>query len=133
VTRYIIGWLLILVISGCREQRAVQSSTNNSRDSQPMNSSPSPTPSGKSDESPPAQVKVYLNPLAVLLAGAEKQKGQPLTREEVMHVRDTAVFIMMSPDQAEKFYKSLDSQVPIHRMNPDRVWEEWQEIRGQVK
>ena len=26
------------------------------------------------------QVKVYLNPLVMLLAGAEKQKGHPLTR-----------------------------------------------------
>jgi hypothetical protein len=82
--------------------------------------------------SQPEQVKVFLNPLVVLLAGAEKQKGRPLTREEVLEIRDKAAFVMMSPEQAEKFYESLDAQVPVHRMNPDRIWEEWQEIRDRL-
>ena len=81
----------------------------------------------------PSQVKVFLNPLVVLLAGAERKKGQPLTREEVLKIRDNAVFVTMSPEQAQEFYTSLDAQVSVHRMNPDRVWEEWQEIRHQVK
>jgi hypothetical protein len=79
------------------------------------------------------QVKVFPNPLVMLLAGAEKQKGRPLTREEVLAVRDSAAHIMMPPAQAKKFYESLDSQVPVHRMNPDRVWEEWQEIRDKLE
>ena len=85
------------------------------------------------DGTQPSQVKVFLNPLVMLLAGAEKQKGQPLTREEVLEIRDSAAFIMMSPDSARKFYSSLDAQTPVHRMDPDRIWEEWQEIRGQLK
>lgn len=80
-----------------------------------------------------SQVKVYLNPLVVLLAGAEKQKGRPLTREEVLAVRDSAAHVMMSPEQAKKFYESLESQSPVHRMNPDRVWEEWQEVRQHLQ
>jgi hypothetical protein len=40
---------------------------------------------------------------------------------------------MMPPEQAKKFYESLDSQVPVHRMNADRVWEEWQEIRDKLE
>ena len=40
-------------------------------------------------------VKVYLNPLHMLLAGRERQKGSPLTREEVLEVRDNAASIMM--------------------------------------
>jgi hypothetical protein len=79
------------------------------------------------------QVKVFLNPLVMLLVGAEKQKGRALTREEVLAVRDSAAHIMMPPEQAKKFYESLDSQVPVHRMNPDRVWEEWQEIRSKLE
>lgn len=79
------------------------------------------------------QVKVFLNPLVMLLAGAEKRKGRPLTREEVLAVRDSAAHIMMPPEQATKFYENLDSQVPVHRMNPDRVWEEWQEIRDKLQ
>ncbi len=77
-------------------------------------------------------VKVYLNPLMALLHGAERTKGSYLTQEEVLSIRDNAAFIMMAPEQASVFYRSLDAQVAVHRMNPDRLWEEWQEIRDHV-
>jgi hypothetical protein len=77
--------------------------------------------------------KVYLNPLMMLLHGAERKKGSYLTQEEVLSIRDSAAFVMMSPGQATIFYRSLDSQVPVHRMNPDNLWEEWQEIRDHVE
>jgi hypothetical protein len=38
----------------------------------------------------------------------------------------------MTRSQAVKFYAALDAQTPIPRLDPDRIWEEWQEIRGQV-
>jgi len=79
------------------------------------------------------QVKVFLNPLILLLDGHERQKGRPLTREEVLAVRDSAAHIMMPPDQAKQFYESMDSRVPVHRIDPDRVWEEWQEIRDKLE
>ena len=78
------------------------------------------------------KVKVYLNPLHAMLHAAEKSKGSPLSEVEVLRVRDTTVAVDMTPDQAERFYASLDAQVSVHRMNPDRVWEEWQEIRDVV-
>lgn len=78
------------------------------------------------------KVKVYLNPLHAMLHAAEKSKGSPLSEVEVLQVRDTTVAVDMTPEQAERFYASLDAQVSVHRMNPDRVWEEWQEIRGVV-
>jgi hypothetical protein len=56
-----------------------------------------------------------------------------LTEAEVLAVRDSAVSVQMTESQAEKFYESLDSQVPVHRMNPDRIWEEWQEIREKIE
>jgi len=77
-------------------------------------------------------LRVYLNPLHAMLGAAEKQKGSPLTEAEVLHVRDTTVAIDMTPKQAEKFYASLDAQMPIGRLNPARLWEEWQEVRDQV-
>ncbi len=82
---------------------------------------------------PQGQIKVYLNPLVMLLAGSERQKGRPLTRDEVHHIRDSAAHMMMTPDEAKKYYAILDSKAPVHRMNPDRIWEEWQEIRTQVR
>jgi len=87
-----------------------------------------------SDQVPDAaQVKVFLNPLIMILAGAEKQKGKPLSREEVLAIRDQSPFVMMAPEQAQRFYAKLDSQVRVHRINPDRIWEEWQEIRAAGK
>jgi len=77
-------------------------------------------------------VKVYLNPLHAMLGAAEKKKGSPLTEAEVLHVRDTTVAIDMTPEQAEKFYASLDALMPIGRLNPARIWEEWQEVRDHV-
>jgi hypothetical protein len=87
-------------------------------------------PESNSDQK---MVTVYLNPLHALLAGAERQKGSPLTEEEVLHVRDTCVSIQMTPEKARIFYASLDAQVDVGRMDPDRVWEEWQEIRDKLE
>lgn len=78
-------------------------------------------------------VTVFLNPLIMLLAGAERKKGQPLTELEVLHIRDTAVCTQMTLSQAEKFYASLDSQMRIPRLDPARVWEEWQAMRDQFE
>jgi hypothetical protein len=77
-------------------------------------------------------VIVFLNPLALLLASRERQKGAPLTEAEVLAVRDHAACTQMTRSQAVKFYAALDAQTPIPRLDPDRIWEEWQEIRGQV-
>lgn len=77
-------------------------------------------------------VKVYLNPLHAMLGAAEKKKGSPLTEVEVLHIRDTTVAIDMTPAQAEKFYASLDAQMPIGRLDPARLWEQWQEVRNHV-
>jgi hypothetical protein len=74
-------------------------------------------------------VKVFLNPLVTLLAAQEKQKGAPLTREEVLAIRDAALCVMMTEAQAEMFYGSLDAQVRVPRIDPTRCWEEWQVIR----
>jgi hypothetical protein len=79
-----------------------------------------------------AQVKVFLNPLIMVLAGRERYKGSPLTRDEVLAIRDTAQFVMMTPRQAQRFYADLDARVPVPRLDPDHVWEEWQEVRLQV-
>jgi hypothetical protein len=79
-----------------------------------------------------ATVRVYLNPLYAMLHAAEQRKGSPLTEAETLQVRDTTVAVDMTKEQAERFYASLDAQVQVHRMNPDRIWEEWQEIRHHI-
>jgi hypothetical protein len=78
---------------------------------------------------PEPMVPVFLNPLVMLLAGRERQKGSPLTEGEVREVRNGAVSTQMPLSQAEKLYASLDAQMPIPRLNPERIWEEWQAAR----
>jgi hypothetical protein len=78
---------------------------------------------------PEPMVTVFLNPLVMLLSGREKQKGSALTEAEVLEVRDNAACTQMPLSQAEKFYASLDAQMPIPRLNPERIWEDWQEAR----
>ena len=82
---------------------------------------------------PEPTVVVFLNPLAMLLAGRERQKGSPLTEAEVLAVRDEAACMQMPLSQAEKFYATLDAQMAIPRLNPERIWDEWQAIRESVK
>ncbi|EMI40279.1 hypothetical protein RRSWK_07239 [Rhodopirellula sp. SWK7] len=82
---------------------------------------------------PEPKVTVFLNPLVMLFSGAERQKGSPLTRDEVLAIRDGAQCAMMTESQARKFYASMDSQMPVPRINPERCWEEWQELRDQLE
>ena len=98
-----------------------------------QSTSGSPDVNDKPMNSEQPTVTVYLNPLMMLLVGAERQKGTPLTEAEVLAVRDSAVSMPMTPSQAKKFYETLDSEIPVHRMNPDRIWEEWQEIRDKIE
>ena len=78
-------------------------------------------------------VTVYLNPLAMLLAARERQKGSPLSKAEVLQVRDTAVCTQMPRSKAERFYAALDARMPIPRLDPERVWEQWQAMRDRVQ
>jgi hypothetical protein len=71
-------------------------------------------------------------PLARLLAARERQKGTPLTEAEVLEVRDGAACTQMPLSQAERLYAALDAQMPIPRLHPERIWEEWQAVREQV-
>lgn len=81
---------------------------------------------------PEQLVTVFLNPLAMLLAAREKQKGSALTEAEVLEIRDGAACMRMPLAQAEKFYESLDAQSPIPRLNPEQVWEQWQLVRDRL-
>lgn len=81
---------------------------------------------------PEPTVTVFLNPLVMLLVARERQKGSPLTEAEVLEVRDEAACTQMPLSQAERFYAALDAQLPIPRLAPERVWEQWQAVRDQV-
>lgn len=81
---------------------------------------------------PETTVVVFLNPLMMLLTARERQKGAPLTEAEVLEVRDGAACTRMPLSQAERFYTSLDARMPIPRLNPERLWEQWQAVRDRI-
>jgi hypothetical protein len=78
------------------------------------------------------KVLVFLNPLVMLLAGAEQKKGSPLTREEVLAIRDSAICTPMPLSQAKKFHEGMAQQFPnlYPPINSERCWEEWQALNG---
>lgn len=73
-----------------------------------------------------AMVPVYVPSLFDLLVCAEKKKGAPLTRDEVLSVRDTATVVMMHKDRAEEMTRSR----VVDDLDPDNVWDEWQKRRA---
>lgn len=77
-------------------------------------------------------VPVPLNPLIWLLGAREKQKGAPLTEAEVHAIRDEAKCVVMPPENANAFFSVLDAQAPVPRIDPERVWVEWQRIRPEI-
>ncbi|WP_439625711.1 hypothetical protein [Gemmata sp.] len=81
---------------------------------------------------PEPTIPVFVNPLVMLLSARERQKGSPLTEAEALEVRDGAACIRMPLSQAERFYAALDARMPIPRLHPERLWEQWQAIRDQV-
>lgn len=74
------------------------------------------------------QVRVYAYPLVGLLWDREEAKGAPLTEAEVLEIRDRAHFLMMPESQARKFWAAMDAKIPMPRLDPDNIWEEWQAL-----
>lgn len=62
--------------------------------------------------------------VAVLLA-KEKEKGEPLTKDEVEKIRDQAECIAMPRDAR----KEVDKSRGYRDIDPEDAWDEWQKIR----
>ena len=67
-------------------------------------------------------IAVPIPPLVTLLVALEKQKGTPLTQEEVLKARDDAICMTMPRSRAWK----MAEQRGYRDFNPDDVWNEWQ-------
>lgn len=81
---------------------------------------------------PEPTVVVFVTPLVWLLAAAERQKGRPLEEAEVLAIRDGAQAATMPLSQAERFHATMDARMPVPRLHAERVWEQWQAIRGHI-
>ena len=62
--------------------------------------------------------------VAVMLA-EEREKGAPLTREEVEEITDKAACIAL-PRHARK---KVDEARGYEDIDPEQVWEQWQNVR----
>jgi hypothetical protein len=78
----------------------------------------------KSKQSKPL-VPVFVPPLLTLLQKKERTKGSPLTKEEVLEIRDNATMILMKADEALKMADSRG----YRDIDPDKAWEQWLQIR----
>ena len=68
---------------------------------------------------------VFVPPLSALLANKEEAKGKPLTREEVLEIRDSATCVAMSEEEAQQ----VESKRGYKDIDPANIWQEWQQVR----
>lgn len=68
---------------------------------------------------------VFVPPLITLLLSKEKEKGSPLTEEEVLYIRDNATAIAVDNDVAVSMAESRG----YHDITPENCWEAWCEFR----
>ncbi|MEM7702740.1 MAG: hypothetical protein AAF251_12440 [Pseudomonadota bacterium] len=68
---------------------------------------------------------IHVPALVAVLLNKEREKGAPLTEQEVIQLRDTSEAIVMTREQHLEVIEGrgyLD-------IDPENVWEAWQEAR----
>ena len=70
-------------------------------------------------------VPVFIPSLAALLLNRENAKAAPLTREEIVAVRDDAQVIMMGDTES----RELETKRGYPDVDPEDCWREWQRLR----
>lgn len=73
-------------------------------------------------------VPVFSPTLVSILSKREKEKGIPLTKEEVIDIRDNSTLIMLDAAAA----KEMAASRGYDDLDPEQVWEQWQKIRNKM-
>lgn len=73
-------------------------------------------------------VPVFMPALVALLLRAEESKGEPLTEQEVIAIRDEANCVMMPAARAKKQEESRG----YPDVDPENCWEDWQQMRAEL-
>lgn len=73
-------------------------------------------------------VPVFIPALGPLLIHAEDQKGEPLSYDEVIRIRDNAACVMMRTEHARK----LDETRGYRDIDPENCWFDWQHLRREL-
>ncbi len=71
---------------------------------------------------------VFMPALGAMLIAAEDKKGEPLTNEEVLSIRDNAACIMMTHADAAKLAESRG----YNDLDPENCWYDWQMLRREL-
>jgi hypothetical protein len=69
----------------------------------------------------------FSHPLVAILLATESTKGAPLDEAETLAVRDDAVCIRVTRSVAD----AMAEQRGYADIDPERCWEQWQDIRAQ--
>jgi hypothetical protein len=73
-------------------------------------------------------VQVFVPALVAVLQQAEADKGEPLSEEEVIEIRDNAVCITVRHSQAQ----AMESKRGYPDLDPENIWAEWQAVRSEL-
>lgn len=73
-------------------------------------------------------VPVFMPALSAVLLSAEDQKGEPLTYDEVIRIRDASPCIMMRVDHVQKMAESRG----YNDIGPENCWYDWQHLRREL-
>ena len=66
--------------------------------------------------------------LVATLLNRERAKGNPLTEEEVIQIRDACPSIAMRHETA----RAMDEERGYKDIDPENCWEEWLAARGEL-
>lgn len=73
-----------------------------------------------------SELIIYISPsLVATLLNRECAKGNPLTEEEVIQIRDSCPAIVLTQEVA----KRIDESRGYLDIDPENCWEEWQRVR----
>ncbi|TWU15806.1 DUF2314 domain-containing protein [Allorhodopirellula heiligendammensis] len=73
-------------------------------------------------------IPVFVPALGAILVAAEDKKSEPLTRQEVLSIRDNAACIMMTSFDAKKLAQSRG----YDDIDPENCWYDWQMLRREL-
>lgn len=71
---------------------------------------------------------VFVPSLSAVLLNAENEKGQPLSYEEVIQIRDEAACIMAGAEQIAKLAETRGYE----DIDPENCWYDWQQLRREL-
>ena len=72
---------------------------------------------------------VFIPALLAILHRMETDKGMPLTEAEVLSLRDKSVCMNMRLSHA----RAMEKKRGYLDVRPEHCWEDWQDIRAQLK